>query len=159
MFSHWLAVFFSLEPSELAIHFAVVRHLRHRARPGVFWCHFPAGEIRDAATASKLKAMGTKPGVPDFVLLIGGQLHGLELKRHDGRLSPDQRATIVELEAAGGICHVAYSVDEALTVLIAWGGLHADAGKIHRQPERIMAHDEQASPPPTSRLSACCHWR
>ena len=82
-----------------------------------------AGEIRDAATAAKLKGMVTKPGMPDFVLIIAGRLHGLELKRHDGRLSPDQRATIAEIEAAGGIVHTARSIDEALTVLAAWGAL------------------------------------
>ena len=94
----------------------------------VFWCHYPAGEIRDAATASKLKAMGTKPGVPDLVLLISGRLHGLELKRHDGRLSPEQRACHAEIENAGGCVATCHDVDSALRVLAMWGALREDAG-------------------------------
>ena len=81
------------QPNELQIHMSVAAHLRARARPGVWWSHFPAGELRDERTAHKLKQMGTKPGVPDVLLLISGRLYGLELKRHDGRLSPEQRAT------------------------------------------------------------------
>lgn len=109
--------------SELQIHMAVANHLRWRAAPGVWWAHYPAGEIRDERTAAKLKAMGTKPGVPDFLLLIAGKLHGLELKREGGRLTPSQKRSHMEIEAAGGYCAAAYGVEEAVAILRAWGAL------------------------------------
>ena len=111
----------SPQPSELQVHIAIAGHLRHRAVAGLFWFHPPNGELRDKATAAKLKAMGTKAGVPDFVLLHRGRLHGLEIKRHDGRVSTEQHVARREIEAAGGIWAVAHGVDEALAVLRAWG--------------------------------------
>lgn len=126
------------EPSELSIHMSLAGHLRNRAAANVFWAHYPAGEIRDVVTASKLKAMGTRAGVPDFLLIIDGRTYGLELKRHDGRLSPEQRECHAAIEAAGGLVHTAHSIDEALTVLSAWGAFVTL--KPARQIERIAAH-------------------
>src|SRR5690242_13034214 len=56
--------------------------------------HIPNGELRDKATAGKLKAMGVRAGVSDFLLPIPVRdVHGmwLELKATDGRLAPEQR--------------------------------------------------------------------
>lgn len=122
----------SVEPSELQIHMSVAAHLRARAKPGTWWAHYPAGELRDERTAHKLKQMGTKPGVPDMLLLVGGKLHGLELKRDGGRLSPEQRACHAEIEAAGGFVATAWCVDTALAILTAWGVLRPDAGQTER---------------------------
>jgi len=41
------------------------------------------------------------PGFPDLILLKGSRMLAVELKREDGRLSPEQRAWLVGLEAAG----------------------------------------------------------
>ena len=66
--------------------------------------------------------MGAKPGVPDLLFLIGGKLYGLELKRdRGGRLSPDQIAMHSDITAAGAVVEVAHGLDEALSVLDAWG--------------------------------------
>jgi hypothetical protein len=132
--------------SELQDHFALVGHLNRRAVPGVWWTHFPAGELRDAATGNKLARMGTANGVPDLLLIKDGRTYGLELKRAlGGRLSADQRTTQAAMTAAGAICHTAHGLDEALTVLLAWGLIRpaADAQRTStptRQTEGATAH-------------------
>ena len=108
-------------PSELAIHVAVAGHLRARADAHVWWFHPANGEHRDPRTGAKLRAMGVQPGTPDLLLLIGGRLHALELKRHDGRLSPQQRACHRAITVAGGFVATAWDVDSALAILEAWG--------------------------------------
>ena len=113
------------QPSELQVHIALAGHLRYRAVAGLFWFHPPNGELRDKATAAKLKAMGTRAGVPDFVLLHRGCLYGLEIKRHDGRASPEQLMVQYQIEAAGGFWAVAHGVDTGLSILSAWGLLKA----------------------------------
>lgn len=113
-----------LEASEATIHEAVVGHLRIRGQLGVPWFHVPNGEMRDPVTAAKLKRMGVRPGVPDLLLLIGGRLHGLELKRErGGAVSPEQVAMHDELTAAGAIVATARGIDEALGLLEQWGAL------------------------------------
>lgn len=113
--------------TELRSHIAIAEHLRTRARPGVVWWHTPNGELRNKATAAKLKAMGVKPGVPDITLLIDGRFFGLEIKSLEGRLSSEQRATHAELERAGAFMAVAHSIDGALAILTAWGAITPDA--------------------------------
>lgn len=106
---------------EEAIHRAVVELLQVSARPGVFWTHMPAGELRAEATGRKLKAMGTKPGVPDLILVKDGHFYGLELKREEGRLSPSQIAAHEELRRAGASIAVAYGLDQSIEILKGWG--------------------------------------
>lgn len=111
-----------LEASETEAHIALVGHLQMRCRPGIHWHHPATGELRDAATAAKLQRMGVRPGLPDFLFLIAGRLHGLELKReHGGRVSAEQVAMHGELVAAGAVVAVARGLDEALRVLTSWG--------------------------------------
>jgi len=119
--------------TEADVHLAVVAHLRARCRPDVHWHHPATGELRDPGTARKLQRMGVKPGLPDFLLLIEGRLHGLELKRvRGGRVSPDQKAMHVELVAAGAVVAVAKGLDEALSVLTSWGAFGPAKGKDRR---------------------------
>jgi hypothetical protein len=101
-----------------------------RCRPDIHWHHPATGELRDPGTALKLQRMGVKPGLPDFLLLIDGRLHGLELKRdRGGRVSSDQKAIHHELVAAGAIVAVAKGLDEALTILDAWGAFEPASEK------------------------------
>lgn len=108
-------------PTEEAIHRSVVELLRRAVRPGVAWTHMPAGEARAKGLGGKLKGLGTKPGWPDLLLVSGGQLYGLELKRPGGRVSPAQTAAHAELAAAGATIGVAYGLDEAIEQLKDWG--------------------------------------
>jgi trehalose utilization protein len=55
------------------------------------WWHTPNGEVRNKITAAKLKAMGVRPGIPDFVLLSPhNSIRFLELKRAGESLSEAQ---------------------------------------------------------------------
>ena len=114
-------------PKEIALHMSVADLLRRFARPDWRWSHFPSGELRDIKTASKLRAMGLARGWPDFVLIDpSGRLHALELKRQGETLADDQEA-FQEWCIAHGVPHsVTRSVDEALTVLNAWGALRIE---------------------------------
>lgn len=111
-------------PLELQLHMTVADLLRRFARPDWRWSHFPSGELRDVRTGAKLRAMGLARGWPDFVLIDpSGRLHALELKRQGETLTDDQEA-FQEWAIAHGVPHsVSRSVDEALTVLDAWGAL------------------------------------
>lgn len=109
------------QPTELQLHIAIVGHLRHRGVSGLWFTHVPNGEFRAKATAAKLKAMGVRAGTPDLVLLLRGRLYALELKRHDGRLSNEQRIAKDDIETAGGFWACAWGVDEALDILRSWG--------------------------------------
>ena len=118
-------------PTEGQDHLAVVEHLKARCGDQVHWHHPATGEIRDAVTAAKLKRMGVRAGLPDFLLVIGGRLHGLELKRQrGGRVSLDQRAMHDELVTAGAIVAVARGLDDALAILEQWGAFKSTRERV-----------------------------
>ena len=108
---------------EDTVHLAVVDHLRKRLKPGVFWMHVPNGGLRNMLVAKKLKAMGTRAGVPDLLLVFGGRLHALELKTTNGRRSTEQVQVMTELDAAGAVTAVGKGVDQAVSILESWGVL------------------------------------
>lgn len=76
--------------------------------------HVPNGGARSKGEAGKLKAMGTKPGIPDFILpRARGSWRGLalELKSDTGRLSDDQKFWLRGLEAEGYLVSVCRSLE------------------------------------------------
>jgi hypothetical protein len=109
-----------IEPSEFQVHVAIVDHLRHRARSDVVFFHPANGEHRHPRTAGKLKAMGVRPGTPDLAIVADGRIYFLEIKRHGGRTSPQQRQTMAALDRAGAVTAIAQGVDEALRILDSW---------------------------------------
>ena len=72
---------------------AVVEHLRWRGAAGLFAFHCPNGGWRSAIEARVFKSLGVIAGIPDLILIHGGQVFGLELKAEGGRLSPTQIET------------------------------------------------------------------
>jgi len=67
------------------------------------WFHCPNGEKRDKVTAAKLKKMGVRPGVADFIMLLtSGRALAVELKTLKGRQSEDQQGFQASWEANGG---------------------------------------------------------
>jgi hypothetical protein len=112
---------------EEAIHRAVVQWLRWQ-KPAALWFHCPNGEARSKATAGRLKAMGTLPGVPDLLFVTeGGTVKFIELKAEGSYLRPPQKAFKQTVEALGcdyAVCRSLESVQEALA---EWGLLHATA--------------------------------
>lgn len=118
--------------TEEQIHRAVVRQIQIRATGGTEWWHTPNGDLRKPGVAGRLKAMGTRAGMPDLMFLKDGQFYALELKRIGGRESDHQRQRMSALAAAGGICATVQGLDAALTVLEQWGILRRDAGRVAR---------------------------
>ena len=109
--------------SESLLHDAVVKLLRASASPAIFWTHFPAGEKRSEATGRKLARMGTKPGVPDFALVIDGRACFIELKTRTGKLSAMQKQTHAALIRAGAEVAVVRCFQSAADVLRRRGAL------------------------------------
>ena len=108
---------------EFHLHVAVVQHLRLAALPGVAFFHPANGEARSARTGGRLKAMGVVPGVGDLVVLVEGVAGMLELKKHGGRQTPEQKLFQKRWEKAGGRYEVADGIDTALAVLVRWKAL------------------------------------
>ncbi|MER8619201.1 VRR-NUC domain-containing protein [Mesorhizobium sp. M1409] len=109
---------------EFKTHVAVADTLTLGCAPGWLWTHFPAGELRDKVTASRLKRMGLKAGWPDFLLVDPeGHFHCLELKRGNNPLTEAQSAFRDEMGRRGVPYVVARSYDAAIDQLRDWGAL------------------------------------
>jgi hypothetical protein len=108
---------------------AVADLLRRHALPEWRWSHFPAGERRDVITGAKLKRFGLQRGWPDIQLLSPhGRFYGLELKRIGESLTEDQADFQIWCIKNAVHYSVAYSTEEALAVLNAWGALRLIGG-------------------------------
>lgn len=108
--------------TEDEVHIAVADRLRESAATNVFWFHPPNGGYRSKSTAAKFKAMGTRPGVPDLIIIANGKVIGLELKRSRGGIvSPEQKVAHAEMEAAGATVMVARGYLDAIQKLQSMG--------------------------------------
>lgn len=90
---------------------------------GAFWFHSPNGGSRNAIEASKLKAMGVLPGVPDCMVLDAR--HGfaglaIELKVGRNKPSEHQLAVAERLVAAGWLVCITWSLDDAISLIDWW---------------------------------------
>ncbi len=93
--------------------------------------HVPNGGARSKGEAGKLKAMGVKPGVPDFLLPRSvGQWRGLaiELKSDVGRLTLDQKLWLSGLSDEGYLVSVCRSLDAFDKVVTAF--LHGQSAPL-----------------------------
>jgi len=68
---------------------------------GPWWTAVNPVPAKSRAAAGSSKAMGLRPGAPDFVLCWRGRLVGIELKVDGGRLSPAQLETHDVIVLAG----------------------------------------------------------
>lgn len=112
-------------PYEFAVHCMIADVLRLSIAPGWLWFHPANGELRNDKTAARLKRMGVRRGVSDFILIgpPAGLVHALELKRRGER--PDYLQTVF-LEAvvrAGGQAGYADSFEGAMGLLKGWGAV------------------------------------
>ncbi len=83
--------------------------------------HIPNGGYRHPREAIKLKKMGVKAGVSDlFLAYPNPHYHGLwiELKSEKGKLSPDQKAWLMLMEAVGYAVAISYSIEETSNILL-----------------------------------------
>jgi hypothetical protein len=106
---------------------------------GWLYTHFPAGEYRPKRTGAKLKRMGLKRGVPDFLIferwvdcnaddeecdgcrpLIhcamrnSGNGVALELKSPTGRLTKEQKIWIGQMRQHGWAVHVCRTIHDVM---------------------------------------------
>lgn len=118
---------------ELALHEATAKALDLLLLPPAAWTTFPAGSIPlPPQWAAKLRRMGLKPGWPDILVVHGGRIIGVELKRIGGVLSrtrtvrtrsgslqivEGQRDTFARLQSAGMIIVVCETVQAVLSAL------------------------------------------
>jgi len=105
---------------EQDIHRAVLQHLDIRGTPGTFYWHTPSGAYygrRGHIQGRIMRSLGARAGIPDLLLLRAGTLYALELKAGRNKPTEAQADTIVRMMAAGAVCGVASSLDEALVWL------------------------------------------
>jgi hypothetical protein len=88
-------------PKEFALHCMVADILRRWINPTWRFTHLPMGELRDKATAMRLKRMGVMPGWPDFLLIGPGRVFFLELKRQGQKATGEQSEVAGHLMACG----------------------------------------------------------
>lgn len=106
---------------EQALQIRLVHTLRLCA-PDVLVFHIPNGGKRDAREAALFKAMGVLPGIPDLGLCWPiGRVGFIELKAGRNGLTATQAALHERLKATGFLVAIAIDVEEALTILMAWG--------------------------------------
>lgn len=109
--------------------------------------HSPGGGKRPRGEAGKLKGMGTKPGVPDFLLPRSHRSWtglAVELKSETGRLSPDQKEWLDAFNQDGYVTAVCRTFDEFRAVVMHFlqgdppetlpAGTNAIATKTRKQP-------------------------
>lgn len=81
----------------------------------------PNGGLRDIRTARRMKATGTRSGVPDICLPVArGRYHGLYIelkKRKGGTVSPNQKIWINRLQEQGYMAIVCHGCDEAIEAI------------------------------------------
>ena len=112
-----------LQPSEHVEAVRLVQVVRlHEARFPILRLLFavPNGGHRNKVAASKLKAEGVKPGVPDYLLPVrSGEFAGLaiELKTRTGCASREQKQWIADLRAQGWRAEVCRGWEQAWAVL------------------------------------------
>lgn len=94
-----------------AVSFVKQVRLNLKRWPDLRWlAHVPNGGKRGKVTAGKLKAEGTKRGVPDYLMPVRrGDYIGLaiELKAPGGTTSPEQREWLAHLRSQGWRAEVA----------------------------------------------------
>src|SRR3990172_10230190 len=105
--------------SEAALQAAAVKYFAAVLPKSYIAIHVPNEGRRTWAAGKRMKAAGLVAGVPDFLILGGGQwyggkglCYGIELKSAKGRLSPAQAAFHDRLAAVGVPVAVCKSLDE-----------------------------------------------
>jgi len=114
-----------LTERDLQIYVADLLH--YCGRRDVLFLH-PANEgKRSKREGASLKRQGMIPGASDFIVIVRGQAHALELKTRTGRHSAEQKAFADAAAAAEVPYATARSPEEAKAVLASWGALRPDS--------------------------------
>ena len=92
---------------------------QHKKNAGLLF-HVPNGGNRNAREGGRFKAMGVRPGVSDYLLMVRTEDYAglwLEIKSDDGRLQKTQREFHADALAQGYAVAVAYGLDQAMTAI------------------------------------------
>lgn len=90
---------------------------RYLDAKGVLWFHCPNGGHRNIAEASKLKAMGVKPGIPDILILERRHFYNgfaIELKVGINKCTENQEEMQRHFFAHNWKVVVSYSLDHVI---------------------------------------------
>ena len=125
------------EAVETEIHEACAKFLAACLLPPARWNCFPLGHVSlSPAQLARLQRAGLQAGWPDFLVVFGGLIFGVEIKRKGGVLSKTrtyrtkrgqlrvalgQEETFPQLERAGMKIAVVRSVDDLMAQLTRWG--------------------------------------
>lgn len=113
-----------MTPTETQLQIAVADLLKWAAVPGLIFFHPANGEFRNIATAKRLKAMGVRPGVADWVLVLpNGVAAFLELKTATGRPSSAQAEFCASCMRINTPYRIAYSFEQAKAILLELGAI------------------------------------
>lgn len=104
---------------ELSLQIAVKRFLLLALPPQVEWTASLAGVHLGHTQRAKAKASGLRPGFPDLMFIIDGEVKFIEMKTATGRLSDEQKQ--IHAALAPGSVAVCRSLDEVATTLTGWG--------------------------------------
>jgi hypothetical protein len=102
--------------AEHVFHKQVAQFLTFALGGSAVWTTVPlggGGRLRGAI----LHGLGTKPGMPDILIIDGGRALWLELKSTHGKVSAAQRDTHTLLRRAKSPVGVVRSLDEVITFL------------------------------------------
>ena len=111
----------SVQPTEHELQKSIVVYLTHALPKDAVFFAVPNGGDRNPIVASKLKAEGVKPGVPDLLILWRGQTFGLEVKTLKGRVSVAQELFHEKARRAGMFVEVVRSLSDVSRYLEARG--------------------------------------
>jgi hypothetical protein len=118
------------------LHLEAVVFLRYALKGVAMFWHTPNGARYDPTeviirgqrvskavlAGHELSRMGVVPGVPDFLILWQGKLHGIDAKSRTGPLSENQKLRMSEFEQHGGLMAGAFRTLEQLEdTLTGWG--------------------------------------
>lgn len=99
--------------------------LRRFIEPGWRYTHMPMGELREHATAVRLKRMGVTRGWPDLMFVGGRAVCWLELKRRGNHLTEEQDEIARFLVEVGHGYNCVDNFNDAITTLKSWGIVRA----------------------------------
>lgn len=112
------------DKSEAWLHRHTKNLLDLSAGPGVLYLHTGNGLQRSGKVMNMLKNMGVRTGALDWLIIVEGRAHWLELKAPNKEPSDEQLAFMDEARAAGCPAYVADDPMEVRTILWAWNAIN-----------------------------------
>jgi len=110
--------------SESWLHRHTKNLLELSAAPGVLYMHTGNGLQRPGKAMNMLKNMGVRTGAFDWLIIVEGKAHWLELKKPGKEPSEEQLKFMDEARAAGCSAYVADDPVEVRAILWGWNAIN-----------------------------------